>query len=80
MNSSVVVGFPVDEQLQKVVGFLDDPALFRDTINETCERCPLTPDQCAVRGAEPTYLQEQEAERERRQAMSDLAVQVKARR
>lgn len=79
VNSSVVVGFPVDEQLKKVVGFLDDPALFRDTINETCERCPLTSEQCAVRGAAPTYLQEQEAENERRQAMSDLAVQMRAR-
>jgi hypothetical protein len=76
VNSSVVVGFPVDEHLQKVVGFWDDPALARDTINETCERCPLTPEQCAVRGAEPTYLQEQDAERERQQAMKQLAAQV----
>lgn len=77
VNSSVVVGFPVDEQLQKVVGFLNAPALFQDTINETCERCPLTPEQCTVRGAEPTYLQTQEAERERQIAMQQLAVQLK---
>jgi transcriptional regulator with XRE-family HTH domain len=77
VNSSVVVGFPVDEQLKKVVGFLDDPALFRDTVNETCERCPLTYEECPVRGAEPTYLQAQEAERERQQAMSLLAAQLR---
>ena len=77
VNSSVVVGFPVDDQLQKVVVFLNDPALFQDTINETCERCPLTREQCTVRGAEPTYLQEQEAEREREQAMRDLAAQLR---
>ena len=79
VNSSVVVGFPVDENLKRAVGFLDDPALFQDTINETCERCPLTAEQCRVRGAEPTYLQEQEAERERQQAMSDLAAQISER-
>jgi transcriptional regulator with XRE-family HTH domain len=77
VNSSVVVGFPVDDNLKKVVGFLDDPALFRDTVNETCERCPLTADQCLVRGAEPTHLQAQQAETERHLAMNQLAAQLK---
>ena len=77
VNSSVVVGFPVDAKLREVVGFLDDPTLFRDTINETCERCPLTAEQCPVRGAEPSYLQEQQAETERRLAMSQLSAQLR---
>jgi hypothetical protein len=77
VNSSVVVGFPVDEQLKNVVGFLNDPALVRDTVHETCERCPLTQEQCQVRGAEPIHLQEQQAETERRLAMSRLAAEVR---
>jgi hypothetical protein len=77
VNSSVVVGFPADESLKKVIGFLDDPALFRDTVNETCERCSLTAEQCAVRGAEPTHLQAQQAKTERRLAMNQLAAQMR---
>ena len=73
IDSGVII---LDLQEELVV-FLNDPALFQDTINETCERCPLTREQCTVRGAEPTYLQEQEAEREREQAMRDLAAQLR---
>ena len=78
VNSSVVVGFPVDENLKKVIGFLNDPALFRDTVNETCERCPLRAEQCSVRGAEPIHLQAQQDETERRLAMSQLAAQLRS--
>lgn len=76
--SSVVVGFPIDAEAKNIIRFLQDPAIPREIINETCERCPLTSDQCAVRGAEPTRLWEIQAERERRLAMSQLAAQLRA--
>jgi transcriptional regulator with XRE-family HTH domain len=77
VNSSVVVGFPVDAELRNTIRFLQDPAVPREIINETCERCSLTADQCSVRGAEPTRLQEKQAETERRLAMSQLVAQLR---
>ncbi|MFN2103613.1 MAG: helix-turn-helix domain-containing protein [Candidatus Promineifilaceae bacterium] len=70
--SSVIVGFRVDDDLQNTIQFLDDPAIPRVLIGETCERCPLTPDQCQLRAAEPTRLLEQEQDRARRLAINML--------
>lgn len=77
MNSSVVVGFRMDAELKNTIHFLSDPAISRDIINETCERCPLTADQCSVRGAGPTYLREKQAEMERKLAMGQLAAKLR---
>jgi transcriptional regulator with XRE-family HTH domain len=55
--SSVIVGFRIDEELRHTIRFLDDPAIPRAIIHETCERCPLTPDQCVERAAPPAILE-----------------------
>ncbi len=60
--SSVVIGFRVEPELRETIGFVDDPEIPHTIINETCERCPLGPQQCDVRAAPPHIL---EAERER---------------
>jgi len=72
VNSSVLVGFRVDAELRRVVRFLDDPAIPRAYINETCERCPLTAVQCDDRAAPPTILEAQEQATARRLALSKL--------
>jgi hypothetical protein len=41
-------------------------------INETCERCPLTAEQCPVREAEPTFLRRREVETARKLALNRL--------
>ena len=56
MNTSVIVGFRVDSELKNVIKFTNDPAVPREIINETCERCRLTPEQCSVRVTPPTRL------------------------
>ena len=53
---SVTVGLRVDEALRQQIRFVADPALPLQTVNETCERCPL-PD-CEVRAAPPTQVQQ----------------------
>ncbi len=73
--SSVVVGFRVDSDLQNTIHFLDDPSIPHVIISETCERCPLTTDQCQLRAAEPAILQTQEKERARRLAINMLQEQ-----
>lgn len=70
--SSVLIGFRVDADLRNTIQFLDDPAIPRELIGETCERCLLTPDQCHLRAAEPTILIEQERDRARRLAINML--------
>jgi transcriptional regulator with XRE-family HTH domain len=70
--SSVVIGFRVDADLQRTIRFLDDLDIPRDIINETCERCPLRPDQCAVRAAPPTILNARREQMARKLALSQL--------
>ena len=72
VNSSVVVGFRVDNELRRDVRFLDDPAIPSVIINETCERCPLTPEQCAVRAVPPLVLQAEQGRAQRREALQQL--------
>jgi transcriptional regulator with XRE-family HTH domain len=70
--SSVLIGFRVDADLRNTIQFLDDPAIPRELIGETCERCPLTPDQCQLRAAEPIRLLKEEQDRARRLAINML--------
>jgi transcriptional regulator with XRE-family HTH domain len=76
VGSSVVVGFRVDSDLKHVIRFVEDPAIPVVIINETCERCPLVGDQCAVRGAEPTILYEEKIKVERKMALNQLMAQL----
>ena len=39
--ASVTLGFRVDDDLRRRVGFLDDPAVARLDVDLTCERCPI---------------------------------------
>jgi transcriptional regulator with XRE-family HTH domain/Zn-dependent peptidase ImmA (M78 family) len=70
--SSVIVGFRVDADLQNTIQFIDDPDIPHVIISETCERCPLTPDQCHLRASEPTKLIKEEQDRARRLAINML--------
>jgi transcriptional regulator with XRE-family HTH domain len=77
VNSSVIVGFRVDNELRRDVQFLNDPALPSVIINETCERCPLTPEQCTVRAVPPTLLQAEAARLRRREALQQLMAELR---
>ncbi len=72
VGSSVAVGFKYDDDLVRTIRFALDPAIPQVIINETCERCPLTIEECSVRAAPPTILQEQEARRRRQEALQRL--------
>jgi len=69
VSSSVIIGFRVDAEARKLIRFLEDPNIPHVLIHETCERCPLRPDQCALRAAPPTILN---AEREHTAKMGAL--------
>jgi Zn-dependent peptidase ImmA (M78 family) len=72
VDSSVEVGFRAEPNLDEVVRFLHDPAVPFTVVNETCERCPLTDEQCDVRAAESVVLLEEQVKVERQKAVNDL--------
>ncbi len=57
-RNSVTVGLMINEELRKLVGFLNDPKLITRTVNTTCERCSV-PD-CSERAASPVVIEELE--------------------
>lgn len=76
VTSSVIVGFRVEADLKNTIRFAQDPAIPQVIINETCERCPLTAEQCRERAVEPTILWEQQRERERKLALMEIQNQL----
>ncbi|NJN55214.1 MAG: ImmA/IrrE family metallo-endopeptidase [Anaerolineae bacterium] len=72
VQSSVIIGFRVDAELAQTIHFANDPAIPMLYIHETCERCPLTAEQCSDRAAPPTILQAEENATARRLALSQL--------
>lgn len=73
VNSSAIIGFQVDDNAREVIRFLHDETIPHETINETCERCPLRPEECAVRGAAPSVWEAKQARIARRAAIEALA-------
>jgi hypothetical protein len=73
--SSVIVGFREEPDMGNIIRFLDDPAVPAIVINETCERCPLTAEECKVRAAEPTVLKLEQTKQARRDALQKLMAQ-----
>lgn len=57
--TSVILGIRIDDGLAREVQFASDPAIPDDLLNETCERCPLGPDECGERAAPPTRWQKE---------------------
>lgn len=72
VTSSVIVGFRVDDDLRRTIRFLDDPAIPRTIIHETCERCPLTAEQCGERAAPAAILDARREQIARKIALSQL--------
>ncbi len=71
-SSSVIIGFRVDADLRQTIRFLDDPDIPRAIIHETCERCPLRPDQCHDRAAPPVILTARRERLARKMALNQL--------
>ena len=76
-NTCSIIGFRDDADLGETIRFAHDASVPHVTINETCERCPLTAEQCTQRAAPPTILQAQETRQHRRQALQKLVAQMR---
>lgn len=71
-NVSVTLGVLLDEHTKRTIRFWDDPAIRRQVVKVTCERCPLI--DCAERAALPTVLRKRE-ERKQMQELVDRLVE-----
>lgn len=71
-RSSSIIGFQLDDNARSTLGFLDDPAIPRAIINETCERCPLPLEECAVRAAPPIMWEAKQQRARRREALQNI--------
>jgi transcriptional regulator with XRE-family HTH domain len=75
-NSSVSLGFRLDDAFRERVRFWNDPAVPRVEVNLTCERCRLTPEQCRERAAPPVLYQQQLEQNGKEEALSRLLAEV----
>jgi len=66
------MGILLNEASQKRVRFLNDPAITRRAVNESCERCPAI--DCLERSAPPTLLHKRERIQVLKGALQDLGV------
>ncbi len=80
VNISLSISFEVDDKLAKTVRFVRDRTIPQVLVNGTCERCPLTADECSDRVA-PAAIHEREIARLAQEqelavllALSDAAV------
>ncbi len=69
-NVSVSLGLLVDEKLRRRIAVIGNDSIPLRTVNETCERCPLS--DCAERIAPPTVIAQQERHTAMRQAVDAL--------
>lgn len=72
VRSAVSVGFAMDARFKRRVRFWNDPAIPRVEVGMTCERCPLSEDQCEMRAVPPLARIREERRARQRAALDDL--------
>ncbi|MFD2569212.1 helix-turn-helix domain-containing protein [Spirosoma soli] len=72
LNHSVSMCILVNEASRSRIRFLDDPAVRRREVNESCERCPLS--DCLERVAPPVELNRQQRISAIKQTLAELGV------
>lgn len=70
LNSSITVGFAIDDNLRQMANFLGDPDLLHRQVNETCERCGAI--DCAERMKPPVVLEKRAKMENIKQAIQNL--------
>ncbi len=68
-NSSISLGFLMNEHFKNAVRFWNDPAIPIVEVNETCERCSLPKSVCKERVVPPTHYRKQQVQIQREQAL-----------
>ncbi|MCB0033077.1 MAG: ImmA/IrrE family metallo-endopeptidase [Anaerolineales bacterium] len=77
VDSCGIIGFRA-ENLHNIIRFAKDPSIPHVNINETCERCALTLDQCNLRAAEPSVLLSRKERAARKEELRQLLDRMRA--
>jgi hypothetical protein len=76
-NSSISLGFLINDAFKNTVRFWNDPAIPRVEVNETCERCGLSEAQCRDRVAPPVIYRREKNQQTREKVLQQLMQEVK---
>lgn len=79
-NSSISLGFLINDAFKLSVHFWDDPAIPRVEVNETCERCGLSEALCRDRVAPALIHFKQQRQKTREDVLRRLIQDLKQRR
>lgn len=71
-NSSISLGFLMNEAFKERVRFWNDPAVPTMDVNETCERCGLSEAECQDRVAPPEIYRQQQTHKVREEGLARL--------
>lgn len=69
-TTSVTIGLLIDEKLEQLFPFLDDPHLLKKQVNNTCERCEI--ENCESRAAAPVVVELQKSREKVKQTLEQL--------
>ena len=75
-NSSISLGFLVDDNLKEKVRFWNDDSVSRVEVNETCERCSLPKSSCRDRVAPPSIARKDDDRERREKALQQFLTAV----
>lgn len=76
-NVSVTLGLLVNEDVERQIRWLNDPAIRRRQVGTTCERCPI--EDCKERVAEPVVIQKRNYHRRTQAGLERLREDFKER-
>ncbi|MDM8519897.1 XRE family transcriptional regulator [Anaerolineales bacterium HSG6] len=76
LGSSVTMGFSITPEVTDTIRFINDSAIPVKLIHETCERCPLTAEECQERAVEPKIYETEQRAKKRTEALQNLVEQL----
>jgi XRE family transcriptional regulator, fatty acid utilization regulator len=71
-NSSISLGFLVNDNFKSAVRFWNDQAIPEHEVNETCERCSMTKSECKDRVVPPSIVRRADTQRKREKALQEF--------
>ncbi|MFQ5604299.1 MAG: helix-turn-helix domain-containing protein [bacterium] len=76
-NSSISIGFLMNEEFKRKVKFWKDPQIATVEVNETCERCGLSEVECPERVAEPEIFRQEQSLNKREQVLEKFIQEMR---
>jgi len=66
----VTIGLFLDDATREAIRFVDDPSIVSQTVNITCERCPIT--DCKVRVVPAKVISRREKRKRIQESLNEI--------